>query len=787
MTFPFFYAEAHYLSPFHCRLCLADLATTCDAGCPDRDGDVSSDLHTRETEVGDHASDAASASDVDGRLDRARGVPPGRRSRETRVDEHTDDDDDASGSARDEDQHADTKMPLKPQQQELLDARVAKHVQDVHGLSPQEYRREVLRRTVAEWPQPITAQVIRTVLTSYKKAQSDALFQESACASCARLTPLCELEVVEFPERASPQPPAWLGWEASEWAQCGPTWYDQVAALLSTERYLQTYFEADKNVDAANQELVDAECAVPPVACVITEKRAWHARVQQWRDNLRTSLLDDGVPAPGNAGARWLLFVPEHKANLGSDDAPPIVCRLCRQCRLPLSHKTQSRQPAVAMPRASRARGLWGGPLPPEMAALTPVERRVVAMGRVCVVVNRVHESKCRWARNHPEAAPRYTYGNMVAYPQDEEQMVLKTICLMPEELCQVVLVQFIGNDLSGVARSPAHVVSVPRLRAAMWWLATNNWPWMVATKHSGIGFDPDALGSRLERVLAAYRNSIPDGVEGVPRELVDTATTIDAAHAPRMRAGPADAADSEAEGSGDEGKSARVAFVDASAAVVDTGFDTVTPLRLWSNAMKKYKVLEECAGIVESVDAQNDPDAVAQAQREEATAIGEAVQELSRLASRETRAKLAEFSAQVDGTGVVLKVPRGDRYLSSFDEYFWAHCFVDLFCRGDCREKYAQHEGSLQTKGKTLIRILLMRGDFPRWSKSLEFAASVYNILMRRAQLWAVYRYVNFNKNFAENTKLFEELTAQFLCILAPVIFSYFELYCSSPMYVLR
>ncbi len=43
----------------------------------------------------------------------------------------------------------------------------------------------------------------------------------------------------------------------------------------------------------------------------VEEAEAWCRRVQLWRDNLRKSLWDDAVPAPGHPERRWLLCVPE--------------------------------------------------------------------------------------------------------------------------------------------------------------------------------------------------------------------------------------------------------------------------------------------------------------------------------------------------------------------------------------------------------------------------------------------------------------------------------------------
>ena len=68
-------------------------------------------------------------------------------------------------------------------------------------------------------------------------------------------------------------------------------------------------------------------------------------------------------------------------------------------------------------------------------------------------------------------------------------------------------------------------------------------------------------------------------------------------------------------------------AATDSSCAVIGEGQETITPLRMWSVAMKKYKVLEECETIFNSVSAEESEKA--QALRDEATAMGEAIQQL--------------------------------------------------------------------------------------------------------------------------------------------------------------
>ena len=50
------------------------------------------------------------------------------------------------------------------------------HLRDVHALTLSEYRRKVFEEVLAEWPQRILAQVLRTRLAAFKDALCDEFF-----------------------------------------------------------------------------------------------------------------------------------------------------------------------------------------------------------------------------------------------------------------------------------------------------------------------------------------------------------------------------------------------------------------------------------------------------------------------------------------------------------------------------------------------------------------------------------------------------------------------------------
>ena len=129
------------------------------------------------------------------------------------------------------------------------------------------------------------------------------------------------------------------------------------------------------------------------------------------------------------------------------------------------------------------------------------------------------------WARKDVTALPQYTTKNVVAYPQDPDAAI-RVLCLKPEQLVHVLTVQFVGTDSSIVKLDETLQVDVQRLRHALFWLVTHNWPWLEATKGHGKLLLTN-LGSQLEAVLSRYRESLGGNDPGVPSELVDNATPL--------------------------------------------------------------------------------------------------------------------------------------------------------------------------------------------------------------------------------------------------------------------
>ena len=117
------------------------------------------------------------------------------------------------------------------------------HLASAHQImSMQAYRAEVLTRTLAEWPQQITAQVLRSRLAAFTTELSDENFKELPCASCARQKRVCKLRAVSFPTGVEATAPAWLPWNDLEWQIHRGSWCDQMHEIFSTDRYLQRFF-----------------------------------------------------------------------------------------------------------------------------------------------------------------------------------------------------------------------------------------------------------------------------------------------------------------------------------------------------------------------------------------------------------------------------------------------------------------------------------------------------------------------------------------------------------------
>ena len=152
----------------------------------------------------------------------------------------------------------------------------------------------------------------------------------------------------------------------------GMRWFDAVDSILNVPVYKENYFEITQRwMEAAHNARNRPKEEIP---------RLWLQRVEQWAQNLRNDLRDDGVWKPGadceadgNVREKWMLYIPattaalDGQATSGQDPkgrpssqsgAPPMSCTLCASCSAALGSAVPH------MPWKARARGMWRGPQP---------------------------------------------------------------------------------------------------------------------------------------------------------------------------------------------------------------------------------------------------------------------------------------------------------------------------------------------------------------------------------------------------------------------------------------
>jgi hypothetical protein len=466
-----------------------------------------------------------------------------------------------------------------------------------------------------------------------------------------------------------------------------------VNLLLNVERYAVTFFEVDKRLRDAAAAMTESAGHEQTLAI------AWHSRVLQWSANIHNDLRSDAVPAPrGIDDAHWMLYIPQkqplesstaeaQQADQDLDGSRAISCDFCTDCAKQfarLQGPVGKKIPAPRMPVFARANGMWGGPLPPDLEALTYTERRIIALARIYVSIKRVHPEGAPHNRDSNNFQPLYHEKNVIAYPQTQEY-VKQVVGVTPLALARTLFVQFYGTDRNVVRRDPALQVSVQRLRAAMRWLSVNSWQWMLATKSLGLGVAADGsveLGSQVEAFLHKYTSSVGSEEPGVPASLLQCAMPMQSVHVAGHAAGPADAVDHSTQGTDhieEDGNAlpheddahlggAGVGIIDGSGESLDD------PVVLWDTVMRNYKLIEEveqaylrAASKAESSGSQADADGAAQAKKH-AEAVKAAVEALRKLTSQKAQALLRKFELLYTGEERdMVEVGHEEQLLSNF------------------------------------------------------------------------------------------------------------------------
>ena len=631
------------------------------------------------------------------------------------------------------------------------------HLLSVHQISSiQEYRHEVFARTLAEWPQQITPQILRSRLAAFTLEMSDQNFRELPCASCARQKRICKLREVQLPPASAVDPPAWLPWDAAAWEVHRQTWCDAINEMFSIDRYLQRFFLSDERLAEAREEisrvtdpvLVEPGDPTPQRFVSVEAAQAWHRRVSVYIENVQRDLQLDSVPAPGREGCRWLLYASK---TLSYNDDGAITCHLCRRCYEALSHTSgKDKRPAPRMPAEARANGLWRGPDPPQLAALSYSEAKVINLARVYVSVKRVFLDRSSYAPTTAGEAPLYHQKNVVAYPQNPDAAI-RAVGMSPISLAKTIIVQFVGENREALRHEKDLRVSVVKLRDAFLWLSVNSWPFMEATKYHD-SWESGALDPGLEALLKEYRQSVGSDTGGVPAELLQAAARIAPEHASVIVAGPAQCVPQENEAEDTCEDSVTGLPDDAGAnsgGVLDGGVDDIAPLQLWDTIMKKYKVAQMCTQELQRLKRTGDESDQTVLLRERAVAVSTAVEALSKIHHDAVHKKLEDLAAQERSEETIQTTVQANTFLNNRDPLFWYSCFVRLFPRGDCAEKCSERLTNLPPW--RWAKCLLTRADADHWRTDVEFIASLYNIFLRRDQVNAVELY--YKHQFQEDS----------------------------------
>ena len=638
----------------------------------------------------------------------------------------------------------------------------ASHLRDQHdGMTKNTYRETVLRSTLTEWPQPISPQLLRTRLAAFKNEMTDANFQLDACACCAREKRRCKLQRVCLPSASAASAPGWLQYTDAKWLEIRAEWFNQMDRLLNVDHYLQDVYEADQRVEQAAAEesnYKDVENGSEGHGRFRSKAAAtsWLRRVQQWRANLLRDLRADSVLAPGSKDLRWLLFFadattvgnpPDHTAgaNASRDSSreDDLHVALCKHCLAGFSRKDAKGNPKLHMPEQARANGLWGGPESEELRVLSYAERKVIQLARVYVSVKRVFLDARSFAQTTHLTSPQYHEKNVVAYPQNPD-MVHRVFGLTPILLADTLTVQFSGGVRNSLGKVKDLSVSVDHLRKAFSWLSVNSWPWMAATKYEQIE-NVDNLGEVFEKLLESYRVSTGSTQGGVPAEIVQRATKINASQAVVKLQGPADAVASDEEDAAmtpttnDNGLQPGD---NQSAAVIAGGTDDISSLQLWDSIMQQHGVLQRCDKEIAKLRQDGKPaNATKDLEIERLRAVEASVHALRFIMNKDVRAKLDAAARHLNQGVPDVQMTHQQEFLSNFEADFWASCFLDLFPRGDCQERSPRKRYCPEWKWS---KALLTRVDNRRWRRSLEFVASLYNIRLRRSQMRAVKLYID-------------------------------------------
>ena len=117
----------------------------------------------------------------------------------------------------------------------------------------------------------------------------------------------------------------------------------------------------------------------------------------------------------------------------------------------------------------------------------------------------------------------------------------------------------------------------------------------MDATKHHEL-WETGVLNASLEGIIQEYASSVGSTCGGIPSEIFQGAVRIPAEHANVHASGPADCIDdtNETHDTGGNLEEPTIPSEDC-VGIIDGGVDDISPLQIWDEIMKKYKVSQIC------------------------------------------------------------------------------------------------------------------------------------------------------------------------------------------------
>ena len=173
------------------------------------------------------------------------------------------------------------------------------------------------------------------------------------------------------------------------------TWLHTCVCISKTQDRLQIAQDAVKT----EQRKPNVQSDAPSILFA----QAFERRVLEYVQNMRDDLHADAVPAPTGLAGPWLLSQYSSKCVPSGKNQNAIHARCCSSCATYISKKPEPEHSDTSyhalMPADARADGFWGGPMPPELAALGPLACKIIRLAHVSCCILRVKLAPDGYAR----------------------------------------------------------------------------------------------------------------------------------------------------------------------------------------------------------------------------------------------------------------------------------------------------------------------------------------------------------------------------------------------------